>query len=599
MNVPSEIRSHRSSIGILWVIATVIGMFLSLLVVEAAYFQGDYIPTGNDSFYHARRMLETAVGDGFYQYDDRIDVPDGIWIPWPWAYDWLMGKAAALAVWISPSSDPLAFLAYVPVAWIGVNVGIFLAATRRAGLQTGYAAVAMLAIALAPFLQLMHMVGKVDHHFVEFTFVLLVTYFGLRWFTNTDDRFAAIGLGVSLGLSPGFHIGLFVLQLPVLMCAAVLWLRGSKLSPTGLRTVSIVLVFATALVVIPSAPFREGMFEFGLLSGFHLYVGACSAVVLTYFGWKRFDVKALCILLVLGLVLLMPVIGQLLQGAAFVSRDVKFLENVIEATGPFDLIGQFGTAWVVAHYSWLLFAAPPLLLYFMWSAVREFDPARVFVAVMSVFGIAFMLLQFRFNYFGLFPLIVGPLLIVQRLAERYDWNRGLVAVAMLGGLLLAYQPPLRDKLFDVYALGAAPIYERARPIFLELGERCASRAGTVLADKHDGNYLLFHTDCSITSNNFMQTTADLERISQFSKLMKLVPEELRSARPDVRYVLVRAWDYYEERDGVIMISGEYPLATALLGSDETPPGFELIGEVWVERNGRELLYARAFEISEH
>ena len=76
----------------LWVIASLIGIFFATLVVDSAFFEGEYIPMGNDSFYHAARMLDTAVGErGFYQFDNRIHVPDGSWIPWPWAYDYLMG----------------------------------------------------------------------------------------------------------------------------------------------------------------------------------------------------------------------------------------------------------------------------------------------------------------------------------------------------------------------------------------------------------------------------------------------------------------------------------------------------------------------------
>ena len=92
MNAPPSATSHSGTntqkgvLLLLWLGATAIGTFLALLVFEAAYFQGDYIPTGNDSFYHARRMLDAAVGErGFYQFDERLHVPDGAWIPWPWA----------------------------------------------------------------------------------------------------------------------------------------------------------------------------------------------------------------------------------------------------------------------------------------------------------------------------------------------------------------------------------------------------------------------------------------------------------------------------------------------------------------------------------
>ncbi len=596
MTKPGETSMQWWGGVLLWLGATAISMFLSLLVFEAAYIDGEYIPTGNDSFYHARRMLDTAVGAGFYQFDARIDAPEGIWIPWPWAYDWLMGKAAALAVWLRPSTDPMGFLVYVPVAWLAVNAALFLAATRQAGLQLGYSALAMLAFAIAPFVQLMHMIGKVDHHFMEFTCVLLVTWLGLRWFAKTEDRVAAIGLGIALGLAPGFHNGLFVLQIPVLVCAGILWLRGSQFSRFNLHALAVSLMLATLLIVVPSAPFRQGMFQFGLLSGFHLYVAACTSVVLVFIGRKRFDKKSLGLLAAICVLLVLPILGQVLHGAAFVSRDLSFLENVIEATDPFTLMGQFGVSWTAAHYSWLLLLAPPLLVWYLWRATRESQPRELFFAVTSVFGLGFMLMQFRFHYFGLFALIVGTVFVVQRLAAQYDWHRGLVFVALLGGILVAYQPPLRGKLFDVYALGAAPIYERARPVFLELGERCAKDPGVILADKHDGNYLLFHTDCSVVSNNFMLTTDDLRRVEQFDEMMRMTPQTLRSSSTDIKYVLIRAWDFYVVRDGQIGIADGFPLVSALMNGSSLPEGFEPIQEVWVEKDGQPLLYARAFAV---
>lgn len=593
-----ETRFEQSAVVLLWLAATAIGVFLALLLKEAAYFQGDYIPTGNDSFYHARRMLDFAVGErGFYQFDERIHAPDGIWVPWPWAYDWLMGAAAAIAVWLRPSTDPLGFLLYVPVAWLAVNAALFLAAARRAGLALPYCALAMLAFALAPFVQLMHMVGKVDHHFVEFTFVLLVTWLGLRWFPDTANKRVAIGLGVALGLAPGFHNGLFVLQIPVLAGVGILWLRGYEFSRSGLQALALSLVLSTLAVVVPSGPFQQGLFEFGLLSVFHLYVAVCTAAVLTFVGWQRFRGKSIAMLVGLCVLLVLPIAGQVLRGAAFVSQDVSFLQNVIEATGPFGLIERFGVGWTLAHYSWLLLLAPLLLAYYLWSAWRSRDAKDLFFAVMTLFGLAFLLLQFRFNYFGLFALLVGALMAVQRLAQRYQWHTGIVTVALLGGLLAAYQPPLRDKLFDVYALGAAPLYERARPIFLELEELCSARPGIILADKHDGNYLLFHTDCSVISNNFMLTAEDVRRVEQFGEMLRLTPEALRSQYPEVKYILLRAWDFYVLNNGRVEVGAGYPLVSALLADGELPEGFELIGSVSVQRDGEPLLYARAFAVN--
>lgn len=569
----------------IWLVATAISVFLSMLVIDSAFFDGEYIPMGNDSFYHARRMLDTAVGTrGFYQFDDRIHVPDGSWIPWPWAYDYLMGQAAWLAQWLRPSVDALGFLSYVPVVWLSVNAALFLAAAGQAGLTLSYRAMAMLAFALAPFVQLMHMVGKVDHHFVEFTLVLLVTWLGLRLFSGHRSRLSAIGLGIALGLAPGFHNGLFILQIPVLLATGILWLRDERLTRGDLNAMSLALVVTTLAIVLPSEPFQHGMFEFGLLSWFHLYVAACSSAVMVFLGWRGCDKKSLLVLGGLCVVLTLPLFGQLVHGAAFLSQDMTILADVIEAQSPYALyFSEFGPDRTVAHYSWLLLLAPFLLVYFLWRTFHRNPPGDVFFSVMTVFGLAFLLAQFRFNYFGLFSLIVGSLFVVQRFAEKYRWNGGYVAVGLLAGILIAYQPPLRQHLFAVYALGAAPLYERARPLILNLAERCAQEPGIILANANDGNYLLFHTDCSVVSNNFRLTSNDEKKIAEIAAMMQLPPDALRERHPRVKYLLLRASD-------------SSPLTNTLLSDARIPFGFKLLGTVNLEENGESKVYARAFEV---
>ena len=594
----TSVSLQKTATTLLWLGATVISVFLALLVIDSAFFEGEYIPMGNDSFYHARRMLDTAIGDrGFYQFDERIHVPDGSWIPWPWAYDYLMGQAARFAVWVSPKTDPLGFLTYVPVAWLAINTAVFLAAARRAGLTLIFCTIAMLAFALSPFVQLMHMPGKVDHHFIEFSFILLVTWLGLRWFSAPQSRASAIGLGLALGLAPGFHNGMFVLQIPVLMSVGLLWLRGERLARQDLNALALTLLATTVLIVLPSEPFRQGSFEFGLLSWFHLYAAACTSIVLAFIGRQSYNKKSLLVLTGVCVLLAVPLLGQLTHGAAFLSRDISMLEDVIEAMSPFTLFfDKFGPLGTVAQYSWLLLLAPPLLVYYLLCVFRPSSRRDLFFAVMTVFGLAFLLTQFRFNYFGLFSLIVGSLLAAQRLSERLHWQRGLIFVGLLASLLVAYQPPLRQHLFAVYALGAAPLYERARPLFLELAERCEQEPGVILAHENDGNYLLFHTDCSVISNNFMLTQKDERKIEQIGTMMRLSPDALREFQPDVKYLLLRVQNFIVTRDGKIEIDSSSHLGSALLSDSVPPEGFELIRTIWLEQNGQPVIYARAYAV---
>jgi hypothetical protein len=508
-----------------------------------------------------------------------------------------MGRAAALAVWISPSTDPLGFLSFVPVVWLPINAALFLAAASQAQLRLPYRAIAALGFALAPFVQLMHMVGKVDHHFIEFTFVLLVTWLGLRWIDGKRDRGSAIALGIALGLAPGFHNGMFVLQIPVLVSLGILWLRGESFERQEVLPLAVSLVLSTLVIVLPSEPFRAGLFEFGLLSWFHLYAAFCSAVFIVYIAWQRFSQKTLLMLGGLCVLLAIPLLGQLLHGAAFMSQDLTILDGVLEAMSPYTLLfHEFGVQRTVAQYSWLLLLAPVVLLYYLWRAASETNPRDLFFAVMTVFGLAMLLVQYRFNYFGLFALIVGTALAAQQLADHYRLHGGMVLVGLLAGVLIAYQPPLRQHLFAVYALGAAPLYERARPLFLELAELCDADPGVVLANANDGNYLLFHTDCSVVSNNFRLTAADEQKINQIHEMMRLPPDDLREDYPDVAYLVLRITDFVVERDGTRLVDTSIPFSALLEPNAAAPEGYELIETIWLENDGRRQVYARAFAV---
>lgn len=144
----------------LWLVVTTIAILLALLMSSASLVDGEYIPVGNDSFYHARRILDAAIGErGFYQFDNMIHVPEGSWINWPWGYDYLMAVALSIALWIRPAMEPMAFLAHVPVAWLVVNMGLLTLIARKMSITPALTAVGLFGFALLPLTQTLHGVG--------------------------------------------------------------------------------------------------------------------------------------------------------------------------------------------------------------------------------------------------------------------------------------------------------------------------------------------------------------------------------------------------------------------------------------------------------
>jgi hypothetical protein len=577
-----------------------IAAFFALLIRDSTIIDGFYLPRGNDSFYHARRILDAAVGTrGFYEFDERLHVPDGAWIPWPWAYDYLMAKATQIALWLAPALDPMEFIAYVPVAWILVNTALFLAVAMAIGLPREMQVLAMVCFALSPFTQLLHGIGMVDHHYIEHTFVLLNAWLGIRWFKRPHDRWRAIWLAAALGLAPAFHNGLFVLQLVPLAAVFVLWLRGATPPPAALGYFAVTLVATTQLVLLPSGPYREGMFEFGLLSWFHFYAAACTAAALAFMAWRPFARATLGWFAALCAVLAIPAFGQLMGGAGFLTGDFSILDQIVEVRSPYELFTDtFGPLETAAHYSWLLLLAPPLLAYYGVRVCRENRPERLYYAVVVTFGLALLLAQYRLHYFGFVGLVTGGLLLVDEWRTRLTWHRGLTFVLAFTALALAYQPALRERLFIVYAPGADAEYASAFAIFLDLGTLCRADPGVVLASADDGSAILFHSECSVIANNFILRRSDEAHIDEIDRLMRLSPAEIRAQRPDIKYVFVRVRDFAVIEDNVAWLVAESPIAKQLF-IDETPPaGYTLIKTVrrQIGETGQAGVYARLYRV---
>lgn len=583
----------------LWLMASLIAVFFAVLEKNTALVDGYWIPRGNDSFYHARRILDAAVGTrGFYQFDERLHVPDGAWISWPWAYDYLMAKATQVALWISPSLDPMAFIAYVPVAWIFVNAAFFLAAARAIGLSREMQALAMLCFAISPLTQLLHWIGMIDHHFVEHTFVLLSAWLGLRWLKRPEDLRNAIALGLTLGVATAFHNGMFVLQLFPLIAVTALWLRKSAPPARALRAFGIALVVSTLLVLLPSEPFRRGMFEFGLHSWFHLYVAACTAVTLAYLAWQPASRQAVLGLVALCAVLALPAGAQIAGGSSFLMGSFSVLSEVLEVRSPYRMFTEtMGPVATAGYYSWLLLLAPALIAFYAYRVARCSEPEHVYFAVFVVLGLALLLTQMRLHYFGYFGLIVGTLVVVDEIRQRRSWHRGLIFTASFGLLVVAFQPALRERLFVAYAPSSDPDYAAAMSLFFDLERHCAEDPGTVLSDTNDGSPILFHTDCSVIANNFILRPEDEAHIAEVRRLMLLSPAEIRQQRPDIKYLLIRAKDFVAEQEGGTYLMS-HPIAQQLLTDAPPPPGFTLIGNVKrkFDDDAPPVVYARLFKV---
>ncbi|MGB5579794.1 MAG: hypothetical protein WBM68_04465 [Woeseia sp.] len=591
---------------VIWMVASAVAAAFAMLSIDSISVDGSYVFANNDAFYHARRILDAAIGErGFYQFDDTIHVPEGSWIAWPWGYDYLVACALQIALWFKPTLDPMQFLAYITVAWLPVNVALLLAITGTLQLRLEFRGLVAAGFALLPLTQSLHQVGALDHHFIELTFVLLTCWLSLRFFTDPLNRWAAACCGISFGLALAFHHALFILQLPLLISLFILWLRGSAPAKQSLLILAGLLLATTLLVALPSEPLRDGQFLMSTLSWFHVYISLCVASLLAFMALVACSQRALLVITGMSVLMAIPVLSEFVLGGQFLAGQLAMLGDILEMTSPLRMMaGDWGVANTLGVYSALLLLVPVLIAIFIYRAFTQKESLHAGMAVFSAFGLVLLLFQYRLNYFGLPFLLIGPAYLLHTSTWVGSQKRLYVAFASMLVFAVMFQPPLRGPLFVTYPLGGDHIYAQTYSLLKPLREHCKQKPGVVAAASQFGHYIRFHSDCSVIANNFLLTPLHFAKVAEVNSLFHMTPQELRAARPDVRYVLAFLSDAYEMRDGQVRfkafddIAERNPALILGLFFAETPAtGFNGIGEVSVDTGaGQKVVLARLYEI---
>ena len=82
---------------LLWLAGSMVMVCRALAMLSASLVDHQYLPSNADAFYHARRILDSVFsGNPVIQFDDRIHVPEGSWLAWPWGFDTVMARITSL-----------------------------------------------------------------------------------------------------------------------------------------------------------------------------------------------------------------------------------------------------------------------------------------------------------------------------------------------------------------------------------------------------------------------------------------------------------------------------------------------------------------------
>lgn len=572
-------------------------------MLSASLIDNQYLPASNDAFYHARRILDSVFsGNPVIQFDDRIHVPEGSWLPWPWGYDTLMA-------WITGAFGPFAsrdeasrVLMNIPLFAAPIAVGLVTNIARQLKLHFLLAAVFVLGFAALPTAHGLFRAGGIDHHFAELLWTLGTISAGI-WFFRAGEPSPVPGivLGCVLGTSLAIHNSLFILQVPIVLTLALLWLQGLAF-PDRARILGLAgtLLVTSTLVCIPSESWRRGIFEFYTLSWFHLYIAACVAVFSVLLSCLPKTDRNIAILFLAAVAALIPLYGALTYGREFVSGELAMLRDIIEVRSPYEMYRVAGESMSTRILSWMMWLAGPMLLLNLWWAFRAHASELRFVALVGVLGLTLLQLQFRFALFGAASMLLTPVLLAAFLAERFPARRAVTLAAAVLTFGIAFYPTLPNWQTQ-WLLSGNQSYPLLRPVFPALKSACDERPGIVLADMNAGHWIRYQSECSVIGNVFLLTPLDGAKALEGARLLRLTPAELLAESQDIRYVFARQStglyidDSGQERPNLNRLRGSLPaLERELLAPDaKLPAQYRLRSEA---RTPGGQIYARLYEI---
>lgn len=525
----------------LWAVAFAIAGYWFAQWIGASYLaDGSVVPVSYDSFYHARRILDATGNLGaYYEFDGRIHAPDGMWVSWPWAYDWLLALYATLTRGFF-GGDAIRAVAWVPVMGMGASLAVLASIARELRLSIAAGAFVLIGFASLPLIDFLYQVGALDHHWAEALTTLLATWLMLRWSVATHEVGRAVAVGVVLGLGNGVHNGLFVLQIPVLLTLAVWWWRGEAVPRVAARGFAIALVVSTLSMVIPSAAWRAGFYEFYLLSWFHLHVAVASTVFAYLFSRVRFSSGALAGLAVLAFAVAWPLLTRVHRGLDFVDGELDYLRDIVEAMSFPEFIARQGWAEFFITYSWLPLALP-LMAWGLWLRARQAPRQMLVLALFLAFGAAMFAAQMRFSYYAAGAMLVAMAITIEAVPWGRDrqWFVPVIAPALLL-VLIANGLPMHA---SVLPPGGDTAYAVSRPVLRALNELCKQQPGVVLAERGFGHFITYATDCGTVADNFIMSEADIAALDRQQHLLTLDPDALRAQAPEVRYLMLTMPDW--------------------------------------------------------
>lgn len=587
--------------ALIWILGAFVIVLFALMPLSAGYLNGEYLPSNADAFYHARRALDVAMtGQPVTQFDQRIHVPEGSWINWPWAYDSVLGWITRAFGPFASEAEASAVLLRIPVACAPLFIAIVLGVARLLRFSTVLTILLVLGMAAMPINYISFTVGNVDHHFAEGMWTALSLLAGMWFFARPRGVWPGIVSGLVLATAVGVHNSLFILQLPVVLLFLMRWLRQQPL-PEVRSTLSfaVSLLLFTVAISVPSQPWQHGFFEFYTLSWFHTYIAFCTGLFCVLMAWMRRTRATMGIVLAAAILALLPIWNAIDMAQTFIRGQTDVLSIVMEVKSPYALAQARGLGgFTSATYSSLIWLSLPATVFSLLLVWRSTEARQQFFALGAAIGLALMQFQYRFHVFGELALVAIPLLAIHLAQQRWPEWSSRFAIGACAAMLLLYIPTTRKWALHWDPAGNVA-YQEVATAFPVLRDACARRPGVVLAELDAGHWVSYHTKCGVIGDVFLLTAQHARKANEVRGLLRETPEQVIAAPENIRYVLafhsVKVARRFPEPNLESLRSRMRPLEAGLLGEpDRLPPQYRLL---WQRLTPAGQVYARLFEIA--
>ncbi|MCP4875427.1 MAG: hypothetical protein GY896_08130 [Gammaproteobacteria bacterium] len=535
--------AHTGILVGIGILASAVSFYFSLSPLEVSLFNGEYHLSNYDAFYHARLIQDTI--DQFpkiLEFDPSLHPLDGgAWISVAWGYEYLMALICLVLQAFNPELKTSTILAHIAPCWSLINCLLIVGICRALGLNLIMTGIGALGFALSPLTQDTHLIGNIDHHFIELSFILLITFCALRWIERNQSKQAAVVLGISLGLANAFHIALFLMYVPLGIFLLINWIRGRDEVLTTANDLAAATMLCTILVVVPSVHFRQLEFVYYFTSWFHLYWALAFCLSVVFFKYASFSRRNLVLFGIAVALALLPIFDSLRHGLDFIGSELPGFSQLEETYSIFSILfsgdskylGQF-----YEYYSGLIFLLPFSLILFARLVVVQQRQEQIYFLVAILIGAILMFSQLRFKYHASYILLIPLLVVIQNWKQAGQEHKLIITILLFIGCFIG---PI-NRLNETRPLGGQGAYRALLPFYQAIGRQCQTLPGVLLAHPDEGHYLRFHSDCVIVASNLLATPKDFEYRALAFKLFQMPLAQLLQQNDWVDYIYVRRED---------------------------------------------------------